>query len=236
MTRRPRLARLGAWLESAPLRWRLAGPAAAAVLAAAVVLAAVRLQDNEERRVAAHLDLLLEYEAVSSLGDVSSPAEAAVVAALDEVSPDDRQAAAEPGRAAEARPPERQPERRGDLERLRSLPPERRAELVRKHRVFEQLPAAERRQLLERFRRFRELSPERRAELRSILAPILEASPRERARYVENLRRWRQLSAEERERARESLRKRRGGRGWIRRHPARDASIPHAAPSSWPPE
>ena len=80
-------ARLAAWLDPAPLRWKLAAPAAAAVLAGGVVFAAVRIQRAEERAVAENLDLLLEYEAVSSLGDVASAEDAAVVAMLDELAP-----------------------------------------------------------------------------------------------------------------------------------------------------
>ena len=55
--------------------------------AAGVALFAVHLQREEERQVAAHLELLLDYEAVSSLGDVESAEDAAVVAALDDVAP-----------------------------------------------------------------------------------------------------------------------------------------------------
>jgi anti-sigma factor RsiW len=80
-------ARLGAWADLGSLRWKLAAPAAAVLLAGGVVFAAVRLQRAEERAVAEHLDLLLDYEAVSSLGDVSSAEDAAVVAMLDEIAP-----------------------------------------------------------------------------------------------------------------------------------------------------
>lgn len=80
-------ARLGAWADLGSLRWKLAAPAAAALLAGGVVFAAVRLQRAEERAVAENLDLLLDYEAVSSLGDVASAEDAAVVAMLDEIAP-----------------------------------------------------------------------------------------------------------------------------------------------------
>jgi len=87
---RPRPARgfrLGAWGDLSSLRWKLAVPAAAAVLAAGIVVSAVRLHRAEEKAVAENLDLLLDYEAVSSLGDVNSADDAAVVALLDEIAP-----------------------------------------------------------------------------------------------------------------------------------------------------
>lgn len=83
--------RLGAWLDPSALRWKIAAPAAAAALAAGVAVFAVRLQRAEERAVAEHLDLLVDYEAVASLGDVESAEDAAVVAALDDVVPDRRE-------------------------------------------------------------------------------------------------------------------------------------------------
>jgi anti-sigma factor RsiW len=79
---RPASGLLG-WL--AARRWKLAAPATAAAVAAAVVLFAVRTQRAEEAGIALHLDLLLDYEAVASLGDVESAEDAAVVAALDEL-------------------------------------------------------------------------------------------------------------------------------------------------------
>jgi anti-sigma factor RsiW len=85
--RRSWAARLGAWVNPSSFRWKLAAPAAAAVLAGGVVFAAVRIQRAEETAVAENLDLLLDYEAVSSLGDVASAEDAEVVAMLDELEP-----------------------------------------------------------------------------------------------------------------------------------------------------
>ncbi len=66
-------------------RWKLAAPALAGALAIGVVFVGVRTRRAEERAVAAHLDLLLDYEAVASVGDVETPEDAAVVASLDEL-------------------------------------------------------------------------------------------------------------------------------------------------------
>jgi anti-sigma factor RsiW len=85
--RRSWAARLGAFVDPSALRWKIAAPAAAAALAGGVVFAAVRMQRAEERAVAENIDLLLDYEAVSSVGDVSSAEDAAVVAMLDELEP-----------------------------------------------------------------------------------------------------------------------------------------------------
>lgn len=79
--------RLGAWTDLSRLRWKIAAPAAAAALAAGVVLLAVRVQRAEEAAVAENLELLLEYEAVASLGDVENAEDAAVVAALQDLDP-----------------------------------------------------------------------------------------------------------------------------------------------------
>jgi anti-sigma factor RsiW len=73
------LARLHAW------RWRLALPVAGLAAAAAVALLTVRHQRAEELALAADLDLLEDYEAVASLGDVETAEDAAVVAALDDL-------------------------------------------------------------------------------------------------------------------------------------------------------
>lgn len=89
--RRGWLLRVGAWLRPSALGWKIAAPASAAAVAAGVALFAVHLQREEERQVAAHLELLLDYEAVSSLGDVESAEDAAVVAALDDVAPGSRE-------------------------------------------------------------------------------------------------------------------------------------------------
>ncbi|HET7825752.1 MAG TPA: zf-HC2 domain-containing protein [Anaeromyxobacter sp.] len=85
--RRPWAARLAAWVEPSSLRWRLAVPAAAAALAGGVIFAAVRMHGAEEAAAAEHLDLLLHYEEVASVGDVASPEDAAVIAQLDEIAP-----------------------------------------------------------------------------------------------------------------------------------------------------
>lgn len=87
-----RIAREGrrrrSWVERLgllPLRWRIAAPAAAAAIAAAAVLAGVRSHRADEAELARHLDLLLDYEVVASLGDVESEEDAALVAVLDEL-------------------------------------------------------------------------------------------------------------------------------------------------------
>lgn len=86
-----RIAREGkrrSWIERldlSRLRWKIAAPAAAAAIAAGVVLLAVRTQRAEEREMARHLDLLLDYEVVASLGDVETAEDAALVAVLDEI-------------------------------------------------------------------------------------------------------------------------------------------------------
>jgi anti-sigma factor RsiW len=85
--RRPWGPRLAAWADRPSLRWKIAAPAAAAALAAGVVVVAIRIQRAEEAAVAEHLDLLLHYEEVASVGDVSSPEDAQVVARLDELEP-----------------------------------------------------------------------------------------------------------------------------------------------------
>ena len=48
---------------------------------------AVRQQRADEAALAQHLELLEDYEVVASLGDVETAEDAAVVAALDELSP-----------------------------------------------------------------------------------------------------------------------------------------------------
>jgi len=75
------LASLAAW------KWRLAVPATAVAAAAAMAVFAVRQQRADEAALAQHLELLEEYELVASLGDVETAEDAAVVAALDELSP-----------------------------------------------------------------------------------------------------------------------------------------------------
>jgi anti-sigma factor RsiW len=83
--RRSWASRLGGWADLGSLRWKIAAPAAAAALAAGVVLLAVRVQRAEESAVAEHLELLLEYESVASLGVVETAEDAAVVAALQDL-------------------------------------------------------------------------------------------------------------------------------------------------------
>jgi len=78
-----RLAASG-WRLSA-IRWKIAAPAAAAAIAAGVVLFAVRTQRAEEAEIARHLDMLLDYEVVASLGDVDNADDAALVTVLDEL-------------------------------------------------------------------------------------------------------------------------------------------------------
>ena len=81
--RRPRgLARL---LAAFAPRWRIAVPAALAVVAASIGLVAMRAKNASEREVAAHLELLEDYEVVASLDLVESAEDAALVAHLDEL-------------------------------------------------------------------------------------------------------------------------------------------------------
>lgn len=75
------LAALAAW------KWRLAVPATALAAAAALAVVAVRQQRADEMVLAQNLELLEDYEVVASLGDVETEEDAAVVAALDELSP-----------------------------------------------------------------------------------------------------------------------------------------------------
>lgn len=83
--RRSWAARLDDLAGFSSWRWKIAAPAAAVLLAGGVVFSAVRIQRAEERAVADNLELLLEYEAVASLGDVGGPEDVAVVAVLDEI-------------------------------------------------------------------------------------------------------------------------------------------------------
>lgn len=86
--RRPWAARLAAWVDRpSSLRWKLAVPAVTAALAGGIVFAAVRMHRSEQAAMAEHLDLLLHYEEVASVGDVASPEDAAVIAQLDEIAP-----------------------------------------------------------------------------------------------------------------------------------------------------
>jgi anti-sigma factor RsiW len=67
--------------------WRLAAAAGVAAALAAGVLILQRGRAADELSVAARLELLEDYEVVASLGDVESAEDAAVVAALDRLSP-----------------------------------------------------------------------------------------------------------------------------------------------------
>jgi anti-sigma factor RsiW len=75
----------GFFARLVPWRWRIAVPTAALAASAAVALLVVRAQRAEEASLAAHLDLLEEYEVVVGLGDVDTEEDAAVVAHLDEL-------------------------------------------------------------------------------------------------------------------------------------------------------
>lgn len=72
-----------AWLAAA--RWRLAVPAAALALVAVLAVTASVHRARQEQAIAAELDLLDDYEAVASLGDVESADDVQVVAHLDEL-------------------------------------------------------------------------------------------------------------------------------------------------------
>jgi anti-sigma factor RsiW len=78
-------ARPAGWLARlARPRWRVALPAAAG-LAVAALATTVSLREarGRERAIAEHLELLEDYEAVASLGDVDSAEDAMIVAELD---------------------------------------------------------------------------------------------------------------------------------------------------------
>jgi anti-sigma factor RsiW len=66
-------------------RWRLAVPATALAAAALVSVAAVRHVRARDAAVAAHLELLEDYEVVASVDAVETPEDASVVAHLDEL-------------------------------------------------------------------------------------------------------------------------------------------------------
>jgi anti-sigma factor RsiW len=73
------LARLLAW------RWRLAVPAVGLAAVAAVALLAPRHQLPPDLALVTQLELLEDYEAVASLGDVETAEDAAVVASLHDL-------------------------------------------------------------------------------------------------------------------------------------------------------
>jgi len=75
------LGRLSAW------RWRLAAPAIGLAASAAIAVVAVRQHRRDVEAMAAHLDLLEDYEVVVSVGDVSTAEDAQIVASLDELAP-----------------------------------------------------------------------------------------------------------------------------------------------------
>lgn len=66
-------------------RWRLVVPVAAAAAAALVAVVSVRSDRTRERTIAARLELLEDYAAVASLGDVETAEDAEVVVHLDEL-------------------------------------------------------------------------------------------------------------------------------------------------------
>jgi len=66
-------------------RWRWIAPlAGAAAMAAVLVVGGIR-QRSQQREMAAHLDLLEQYELAASLGTVESAEDVEVVAHLDEL-------------------------------------------------------------------------------------------------------------------------------------------------------
>jgi len=75
------LARLAGW------RWRLAAPAAALAASVAIAVGVVRQHRRDVEAMAAHLDLLEDYEVVASVGDVSTAEDAQIVASLDQLAP-----------------------------------------------------------------------------------------------------------------------------------------------------
>ncbi len=72
------------WI-TAGRRWRWIAPLAGAAAMAAVLAIGGMRQRDEQRRVAAHLDLLEEYELAASLGTVETAEDVQVVAHLDEL-------------------------------------------------------------------------------------------------------------------------------------------------------
>ncbi len=66
-------------------RWRLAPLAGAAAAAALAVALGARERAAERRGMAAHLDLLENYELALSLGDLDGPEDARVIAHLQEL-------------------------------------------------------------------------------------------------------------------------------------------------------
>jgi anti-sigma factor RsiW len=72
-------------LERLSLRWRFAVPAGAVAAAGLAVFLGVRAQRADERALAAHLELLADYEVVASLDAVETEEDADVVAHLDEL-------------------------------------------------------------------------------------------------------------------------------------------------------
>jgi anti-sigma factor RsiW len=76
---------LARFLAAFAPRWRIAVPAGLAVVAASIGLVAMRAKTASERELAAHLELLEDYELVASLDLVESPEDATLVAHLDEL-------------------------------------------------------------------------------------------------------------------------------------------------------
>ena len=83
--REEREKRVGFFARLVAARWKLAVPAAALAAAALVTTAVLRHAHARELAVAEQLELLEDYEAVASLGDVDSPEDAMVVAQLDDL-------------------------------------------------------------------------------------------------------------------------------------------------------
>jgi len=77
--------RLGLLRALAGWRWRVVAPlAGAAAMAAVLAVGGVR-QRSQQREMAAHLELLEEYELAASLGTVESAEDVEVVAHLDQL-------------------------------------------------------------------------------------------------------------------------------------------------------
>jgi len=72
-------------LDRLARQWKFAVPAGAVAAAGLAVVLGVRAQQAEERELAAHLDLLADYEVVASLDAVETAEDAEVVAHLDEL-------------------------------------------------------------------------------------------------------------------------------------------------------
>jgi anti-sigma factor RsiW len=83
--RAERAARDGFLGRVAALRWRLAVPAAALGAAAVLIFGTAARVRGRERAMAEHLELLEDYDAIASLGDLESSDDIQVVAHLDDL-------------------------------------------------------------------------------------------------------------------------------------------------------